>query len=59
MSNRISANIYRDLGHLETDVAAMADDLAPILVSFSRRLASDHGAAAFGSASVRMKLPRL
>jgi hypothetical protein len=33
--------------------------LAPILTSFSRRLVSDHGSVAFGSASVRMKLLRL
>jgi hypothetical protein len=33
--------------------------LAPILISFSCRLVSDHGCAAFGIASVRMKLPRL
>jgi hypothetical protein len=33
--------------------------VAPILISFSRRLVSDHGSAAFGIASVRMKLPRL
>src|SRR5205823_12883873 len=30
-----------------------------ILISFSRRLVSDHGSANFGIASVRMKLPRL
>jgi hypothetical protein len=28
--------------------------LAPILISFSRRLVSDHGSTAFGIASVRM-----
>jgi hypothetical protein len=33
--------------------------VAPILISFSRRLVSDHGSTAFGIASVRMKLPRL
>ena len=32
---------------------------APILISFSRRLVSDHGSAALGIASVRAKLPRL
>jgi hypothetical protein len=32
---------------------------APILISFSRKLVSDHGSAVFGIASVRMKLPRL
>src|ERR1700730_9857775 len=31
--------------------------LAPILISFSRRLLSDHGSATCGIASVRMKLP--
>jgi hypothetical protein len=29
------------------------------LISFSRRLVSDHGFAAFDSANVRMKLSRL
>jgi hypothetical protein len=33
--------------------------LAPILISFSRRLVSDHGSEVLGIASVRMKLPRL
>jgi hypothetical protein len=32
---------------------------APILMSFSRKLVSDHGSAASGIARVRMKLPRL
>ena len=32
---------------------------APILMSFSRRLVSDHCSTASGSARVRMKLPRL
>jgi len=39
---------HRDLGHLEGNVAAMADPFAPILISFSRRLVCDHGAAVFG-----------
>jgi len=39
---------HRDLGHLEGNVAAMADPFAPILISFSRRLVSDHGSAVFG-----------
>ena len=30
-----------------------------LLISFSRKLVSDHGSAALGIASVRMKLPRL
>jgi hypothetical protein len=57
-SDRMSANICRGtatLGHLERDVATFA----PILISFSRRLVSDHGSAVFGIASVRVKLPRL
>jgi hypothetical protein len=33
--------------------------LAPILISFSRKLVRDHGSAVLGIASVRMKLPRL
>jgi hypothetical protein len=40
---------HRDLGHLEGNVAAMADPtFAPILISFSRSLVCDHGAAVFG-----------
>jgi hypothetical protein len=50
---------HRDLGHLERGVATVADTLAPILISFSRRLVNDHGSAVFGIASVRMKLRRL
>jgi hypothetical protein len=30
--------------------------LASILISFSRKLISDHGCAVFGTAKVRMKL---
>jgi hypothetical protein len=37
----------------------MADDLRADLDQFSRRLVSDHDSAGLGSASVRMKLPRL
>jgi hypothetical protein len=33
--------------------------LALILISFSRKLVSDHGFAALGIASFRMKLPRV
>jgi len=43
---------HRDLGRLEGGVAAVTDDLAPILISFSRKLVSDHGSAVFGIASV-------
>ena len=50
---------HRDLGHLEGNVPAVADDLRADLINFSRRLVSDHGSAALGSAKVRMKLPRL
>jgi len=40
---------HRDLSHLEGNVAAMADPtFAPILISFSRSLVCDHGAAVFG-----------
>jgi hypothetical protein len=45
--------------HMEDGVAAVAQTLAPILISFSRGLVSDHGSAVFGIASVRMNLPRL
>jgi hypothetical protein len=45
--------------HMERGVATVADTLAPILISFSRRPVNDHGSAVFGIASIRMKLPRL
>jgi hypothetical protein len=32
---------HRELGQLESDIASMAGDLAPILISFSRKLVSD------------------
>ena len=38
----------RHLGQLESDVATVGDDLAPILISFSRRLVSDDGSSLFG-----------
>ena len=50
---------HRDVGQLEGDVAAVADDLAPILIGFSRRLVGDHGSAALSTATMRMKLPRM
>jgi hypothetical protein len=50
---------HRDLGHLERDVSPMADNLAPILTSFSRKPVSDHGSATLGIARVRIKLPKL
>jgi hypothetical protein len=46
-----------DLGHLEGDVAAVADYLAPILISFSFRLVSDQSLIGSGVASVRRKFP--
>ena len=46
----------RDLGRLERDVAAVADDLGTDL---DQLLVSDHGSAVLGIANVRMKLPRL
>jgi hypothetical protein len=48
-----------DLGHLEGDVVAVADHLAPILISFSFKLVSDQSVIGSGVASVRRKLPRL
>jgi hypothetical protein len=33
--------------------------MTTFLISFSRKLVSDHGSAVFGIARVRMKLPRL
>jgi len=48
-----------DLGHLEGDRAAVADDLAPILINFSFKLVSNQSLIGSGVASVRRKLPRL
>src|SRR6516225_1124429 len=50
---------HRDLGHLERDVPPWLTTLAPSLISFSRKLVSDHGSAALGIASVRMKLSQI
>lgn len=50
---------HRDFGQLERDVAAVRTTLAPILISFSRGLVSDHCSIALSKARVRMKLPRL
>jgi hypothetical protein len=47
---------HRDLRHLKGDTRLTT--LALILISFSRRLVSDHGCVVFGIASKRMKLPR-
>jgi hypothetical protein len=61
ISDRTSAKDlprHGDLGHLERHIVALADDLGVILISFSRRLVSDHRSAAVGSANVRMQLPR-
>jgi hypothetical protein len=50
---------HSDLAHLEDNVASVAGYLHAVLISFSRRLVSDHGSAVFGIAGVRMKLPSL
>jgi hypothetical protein len=34
---------YRNFGHSKPDVVSMVRTLSPILISFSRRLVSDHG----------------
>ena len=50
-----------DLGHLECDVAAVADDFAPILISFSFRLVSDQpliGSVVFFAASRQQPMPK-
>jgi hypothetical protein len=49
---------HRDLGHPKRNVAAVADHLGPILISFSGRLVADRGSTGFDIASGRMKLPR-
>ncbi len=50
---------HGNLRQLERDVATVPDDLAPILISFSRRVVSDQCSTSCGSANVRRKLPRL
>src|SRR5262249_27462272 len=69
ISARMSANISR--GTATSAIWNMTErpwltTSAPILINFSRRLVgwsrrlvSDHGSAVVGTASVRMKLPRL
>ena len=49
----------RDLGHLEHDVTAMADDLGADLDKLSGKLVRHHGSAAAGTARVHVELPRL
>jgi hypothetical protein len=50
-------SIYPDLSHLDRGVVAWLRTLVPILISLSRKLVSDHGSAALGIVSGRMKLP--
>ena len=62
ISDRISWNICRGTATSaiwKVTYRPWLTTLAPILISFSRKLVSDHGSAVFGMASVRMKLPRL
>jgi hypothetical protein len=62
MSRRIFWNICRDTATLASwnvTQRPWLTTLAPILISLSRRLVSDHGSAALGIASVRMKFPRI
>jgi len=62
ISDRISWNICRGTATSATWKVTQPPwmtTLAPILISFSRRLVSDYGSAALGIASVRMRLPRL
>ena len=48
-----------DLGHLEGDTAAMADDLGADLDQLLFKLDSDQSLIGSGVASVRRKLPTL
>ena len=48
-----------DLGHLERDIAPMADDLRADLDQLLLRLVSDQSLIGSGVANVRRKLPRL
>ena len=48
-----------DLGHLDGDVATVADDRGADLINFFRRLVSARSLIGSGVASVRRKLPRL
>jgi hypothetical protein len=50
---------HRDLGQLEADVAAVADDLGADLDQLLARAGQRPGSAALGIVSARMKLPRL
>src|SRR5713101_9795423 len=62
ISDKISWNICRGTATSaiwKTTYRQWLTTFAPILISFLRRLVSDHGSAVFGIASVRMKLPRL
>ncbi len=48
-----------DLRQLESDIAAVGTTLAPILISFSRKVVSDQCSTASGKANVLRKLPML
>ena len=50
---------HGDLGQLERDVPAMADDLGADLDQLSRSVVNDQCSTSFGKANVRMKLARL
>jgi len=60
--HQILANIWRDTATSaiwNVTSRPWRTTLAPTLISFSRKLVSDHGSADFGIARVRMKLSRL
>src|SRR5215213_10948956 len=62
ISDRISANSRRGTAtsaSWNVTYRPWRMTLAPILISFSRRLVSDHLSTVLGIASVRMKFPRL
>jgi hypothetical protein len=62
ISDRMSANICRDTATSalwQVTYRPWVTTFAPILISFSRKLVNDHLSAAFGIASVRIKLPML
>jgi len=50
---------HRHLSYLERDVTTVANDLRVDLDQPLAQAGSDHSSAALGTASVRMKLPRL
>jgi hypothetical protein len=56
---RRTASWNGDLGHLEGEVATMADTFAPIMISFSLSVIGDRFMTSSGVAKLPEKLPRV